>query len=364
MIILGIETSCDDTGIAIVKVAPTKVGVVFNILSNTISSQIKTHAPFGGVIPNLAAREHLKNIEPCLKTALKEADKTIKEIDLIAVTIGPGLIPSLLIGVNFAKALAYKYNIPIIGINHIEAHIIAALAATNPKSPARLASQREAGRQILNPKQLFPAVALTVSGGHTQLVLVKDTEKYKILGETRDDAAGECFDKVAKLLKLGYPGGPIISKMAAGAGTANFHLPRPMISHKNYDFSFSGLKTAVLYTIRDMKKINIPEMCRETQQAIIDVLIDKTLRAAKEYKAKTIILAGGVAANEELRKQFSSKLQTTNYKLLKFLVPPKNLCTDNGAMIAMAGYYNRKKTCPAVAKQLSGILANSNLRLS
>jgi len=355
MIILGIETSCDDTGISIVKATPQKGGVKFDILSNVVSSQIKTHAPFGGVVPNLAAREHLKNIEPCLRTALKEAGKTIKNIDLIAVTIGPGLIPSLLIGVNFAKALAYKYQIPIIGVNHIKGHIVAAFPAF---------AKATAGK---------PAIALTVSGGHTQLILIKKIGGYKILGETRDDAAGECFDKVAKLLNLGYPGGPIISKMAtkfrpkADQPRAG-KLPRPMIGHKNYDFSFSGLKTAVLYLIHPARpqspsapalagttlknKGFIQSLCCEVQQAIIDVLIDKTLRAAKEYKAKTIILAGGVAANEELRKQF--KLKT------EILVPPKTLCTDNGAMIAMAGYYNRK----SATKNYDRIKANANLRIS
>lgn len=345
MLILGIETSCDDTGIAIIKVSG-KRRPIFNILSNVVSSQIKVHQKYGGVVPNLAAREHLRNIEPCLKTALKEAKVKPKDIDLIAVTTGPGLIPSLLIGVHFAKALAYKWNKPIVGVNHIEAHILA---------------------NLLENKEIeFPAIALVVSGGHTQLILMSDIGKYKILGETRDDAAGECFDKVAKLLKLGYPGGPEIAKQTAkyklpqvirrGRQDTRYKLPRPMINHKNYDFSFSGLKTAVLYKTKDVgfRESHIPALCKETQQAIIDVLIEKTLRAANEYKAKTIILSGGVAANEELRKQFKSKLQTTNYKLLKFLVPTKNLCTDNGAMIAVAGYLN---------KFTKNVKANANLRI-
>ena len=355
MLILGIETSCDDTGIAIVE-APDKKGA-FKILSNIISSQIKTHAPFGGVVPNLAARDHLKNIEPCLKQTLEKANLKLSNIDLIAVTIGPGLIPSLLIGVNFAKALAYKYKKPIIGINHIEAHIAAALTSSK---------RGISNFQFLISKTLFPVIALVVSGGHTQLVLVKNLGKYKIIGETRDDAAGECFDKVAKLLRLGYPGGPAISKKATKfrpkadqPRAGNFQLPRPMINHKNYDFSFSGLKTAVLYTLKDMKKINVPEMCAEVQQAIIDVLIAKTLRAAKEYKAKTIILAGGVAANSELRKQFKSQISNLKSQIL-FLVPPKNLCVDNGAMIAMAGYLNQNKS----TKNYNKIKADANLRIS
>jgi N6-L-threonylcarbamoyladenine synthase len=355
MIILGIETSCDDTGIAIIEAAPQKGGVKFNILANIVSSQIKTHAPFGGVVPNLAAREHLKNIEPCLKNALKEANKTMEEIDLIAVTVGPGLIPSLLIGVNFAKALAYKYNIPIVPINHLEGHITAAIN----DNFSRVAGSRFAR----------PAIALLVSGGHTQLILMKKSGSYKIIGETRDDAAGECFDKVAKLLGLEYPGGPLISKEAAKFnGKTSISLPRPMIHHKNFDFSFSGLKTAVLYLTQDNKdKMRVPEfvqeICHETQQAIIDVLIDKTFKAVEKYKAKTIILSGGVAANTELRKQFILKIE--NWDLgINFLVPPKNLCMDNGAMIAMAGYFVvRRDPDHGRGDSLNRIIANANLRI-
>jgi len=371
MLILGIETSCDDTGVAIIETPDKKQGS-FKILSNVVSSQIKVHAKYGGVVPNLAAREHLKNIEPCLKQALNDLGVAPLSIDLIAVTVGPGLIPCLLVGTNFAKALAYCLKKPIIGVNHIEGHIVAALAATNPKSPA----YRQAGK-ILNPKS-FPAIALVVSGGHTQLVLVKKIGNYKIIGETRDDAAGECFDKIAKLLGLGYPGGPAIAKMAIKSEIRNpksekntkykiqntkykIELPRPMINQKNYDFSFSGLKTAVLYTIknneqRTMNSEFIQEICAEAQQAIIDVLIDKTIRAAKEYKAKTIILSGGVAANKELRNQLSVKCELLN---VKFLTPVKNLCTDNGAMIAMAGYYNKNKA----TKNYNRIKADANLRL-
>jgi len=387
MIILGIETSCDDTGIAIVE-APGKKGA-FKILSNVVSSQIKTHAQFGGVVPNLAAREHLKNIEPCLRQAFQETNLKPSKIDLIAVTIGPGLIPSLLIGVNFAKALAYRFQIPIVPVNHIEGHIIAALAATisNLQFPI---SNKFSNESIF--KQLFPTIALVVSGGHTQLILVNNIGKYEVIGETRDDAAGECFDKVAKLLGLGYPGGPVIAAQAAKfqiskpkfQTNSKFQipkLPRPMINHKNYDFSFSGLKTAVLYLVRDLEREARPQsssapalagatptlkdkgfiqsLCREVQQAIIDVLIEKTLRAAREYKAKTIILSGGVAANTELRAQFKLKIENCKLKI-DFLVPPKNLCVDNGAMIAMAGYFNQNKA----TKNYNKIKANANLRLS
>jgi N6-L-threonylcarbamoyladenine synthase len=352
MLILGIETSCDDTGVAIIQTPGKKQGF-FKILSNVVSSQIKVHAKYGGVVPNLAAREHLKNIEPCLKTALKEAKVKPKDVDLIAVTIGPGLIPSLLIGVHFGKALAYVWNKPIVGVNHLEGHIIAALSSNS----------------IQYSGNIFPAIALLVSGGHAQLILVKKIGDYKILGETRDDAAGECFDKIAKLLNLGYPGGPEIAGQAAKYKLRNtrykLRLPRPMIDHKNYDFSFSGLKTAVLYKVKDpssrrasMKKINVPEMCAEVQQAIIDVLIEKTVRAAKEYKSKTIILSGGVAANEELCKQLKSKIQNLS-SCVQFFVPPKNLCTDNATMIAMAAYFNQKQA----TKNYNRIKANANLRI-
>lgn len=342
MLILGIETSCDDTGIAIVKVSGK--GPIFKILSNIVSSQIKVHQKYGGVVPNLAAREHLKNIEPCLKEAFKQAGVKPDEIDLITVTTGPGLIPSLLIGVNFAKALAYIWKKPIIGVNHVEAHILA--------------------NWLDNSKNAkFPAVALVVSGGHTQLVLMTGFGKYKILGETRDDAAGECFDKVAKLLNLGYPGGPEIAAEAAKVNpkscTLNPKLPRPMIKHKNYDFSFSGLKTAVLYLVRDTKDINVPALCKETQQAIIDVLIEKTIRAAKEYRAKTVILSGGVAANEELRAQMAKAVKKELPKSY-ILIPKSCLCTDNATMIATAGYFNYKLGAKTDWRKIK---ANANLRI-
>ncbi len=350
MIILGIETSCDDTGISVVKTSPAKFKpnqkVNFEILSNSVSSQIKIHQEYGGVVPNLAAREHLKNINPCLKTALKKAKIKPEKIDLIAVTKGPGLIPSLLVGVNFAKTLSYLWKKPIVGVNHIEGHLIAAI--------------------INKTSNLFPAIGLIVSGGHTQLVLIKNVANYKILGETRDDAAGECFDKIAKLLELGYPGGPEISAQAAKCKNPKLipELPRPMINHKNYDFSFSGLKTAVLYLVKD-KKVKakteefIQAVCAEAQQAIIDVLIEKTIRAAKEYSAKTIILSGGVAANTELRKQL--ELKTENLKPhTQFLVPSRKLCTDNGAMIAIAGYFKYQQRDKDSWKKIN---ADANLRL-
>jgi N6-L-threonylcarbamoyladenine synthase len=344
MIILGIETSCDDTGAAIIKCNQQKG---CRILSNVVSSQIKIHAPYGGVVPNLAARAHLKNIEPVLKTVLKEVDDP--EIDLIAVTHGPGLIPSLLVGVNFTKALAYASKKPIIGINHIEGHIYANWLSAVGKIPT--------------PKPKFPVLCLIVSGGHTQLVLMKAHGDYKLLGETRDDAAGEAFDKVAKLLNLGYPGGPIISQKAKNGNPRIFPLPRPMINSQNYDFSFSGLKTAVLYLIKNktIKRNSnfINNLAASFQQAVIDVLIKKTIKAAKEYQVKTVALSGGVAANQELRRQMEKAVQKELSKV-KFQIPDVNLCTDNAAMIATAAFYKKR---PSPKESWSKIQANANLRL-
>ncbi len=353
MNILGIETSCDDTCVGIIKVENQKSRIKsFNVLSNIISSQVKLHAKYGGVYPSLAKREHQRNLPIVLKKALKKAGNP--KIDLLAVTSGPGLEPCLWVGVNFAKDLAKKLKIRLVPVNHIEAHILANFVGGNSKF------------QITNYKNLFPAICLVVSGGHTQLILMKDIGKYKILGETRDDAAGECFDKVARILGLGYPGGPVIAAEAAKFEIRNskfeISLPRPMIYQKNYDFSFSGLKTAVLYDyksrspkVRRLKKY-IRTIAAETQQAVIDVLIYKTLKAIKNYQAKTIFLGGGVAANEELRKQF--KTRSSNSKI-SFFVPPKKFCTDNAVMIALTGYLHwlKKKKWPKIK-------AEANLRIS
>ena len=348
MIILSIETSCDDTCVAILKIENYRL----KILSNVISSQVKLHNKYGGVYPALAKREHQKNLPIVFKKALRQAKNP--KIDLIAATAGPGLEPCLWVGINFAKDLVKVLKAPIIPVNHVEAHIFANWL--NPKF------------HILNSKFLFPAISLVVSGGHTQLILMKGIGKYRIIGETRDDAAGECFDKTARILGLDYPGGPAISAEATKFLISNFKfqikLPRPMIYQKNYDFSFSGLKTAVLYKTKGERlkmkdKRYVQAMCREIQQAIIDVLIHKTLKAVKDYKAKTIILGGGVASNEELRKQFieNCKLKIVN---CKFLVPPKNLCTDNAAMVAVAAYYNWLKR---KVKKQKNIEVNANLKL-
>jgi N6-L-threonylcarbamoyladenine synthase len=468
MRILAIETSCDDTGVAILeatgifshgrvrisRVTQSGTSERFShakLLADLVSSQTKVHAPWGGVVPMLAKREHQRNLLPLLKQALKET-KLLKiskfypersqrakflnlksilerepvlqkrilpflkkyqkpEIDLIAVTVGPGLEPALWVGVNFARVLAYFWNLPIIQVNHVRAHI-----------SANFIENKIGG--VSN--KLFPAVALIVSGGHTQLILIKvsggtpsegrpaspqlqrgerpdvcrdrvgvgarergtppDEKKdfiYEILGETRDDAAGEAFDKAAKMLNLGYPGGPVISQQAAKFNSQfpitknpknskiqntkykiQIKLPRPMINSNDFDFSFSGLKTATLYLLQKMTKNQIkkltPAICAEFQQAVIDVLIAKTIRAAKRYGAKSVILSGGVAANDLLRKNLSL---ATNYSSLNFLVPSKNYCTDNAAMIAYAAYLNLINKKQTEFKSWQKLQAQGNLRI-
>ena len=385
--ILGIETSCDDTGIALLKIKKNKKKTVFETLSNIVASQIKIHKKYGGVYPSLAKREHQKNLIPIFKKSLKQAnllkkfqpqnekdqkilnskiiilEKILKrekelfeelkkflekykkpKINAIAVTVGPGLEPCLWVGINFAKALAFFWNLPLITINHIEAHILINFLYQNIQFPI--------SKKTL--KEIFPAISLIVSGGHTQLILLKDIGKYRLIGETRDDAAGECFDKCARILGLGYPGGPEISISASKKTTENLEikLPRPMIYTKDYDFSFSGLKTAVLYKIKKAKskiknKNYISAMSKEIQQAIIDVLIKKTIKSAKDYKTKTIILAGGVSANNELRFQLTKKAKE---KKIKIFIPPKKLSTDNALMVALAGYFNYNKKIKVLNK--------------
>ncbi len=321
IIILGIETSCDETAAALVKVEGGK----FKILSNVVSSQIKIHQKFGGVVPEVAARNHIINIIPVINQALTEAKIKPEKIDRIAVTNGPGLITSLLIGVETAKTLAYAWQKPIYSINHLKAHLYA--------------------NWLENRSIKFPAIALIVSGGHTELIFLNRKRDSRIalkkIGQTVDDAAGEAFDKVAQLLKIGYPGGPIISKLAKEGNPKTFDFPRPMIKDDNYNFSFSGLKTSVLYTVKKLKKINqqtIADLCASFQQAAVDVLVTKTIKAAQDYKAKTVMLSGGVAANSLLRENLKLKAESLK---LNFLMPEIHLCTDNAAMIAAAGYFTR-----------------------
>ncbi len=340
MKILGIETSCDETAIAVVEVENNKPIV----LSNIVSSQIELHAQYGGVVPNLAAREHVENINVVFETALKKADVKMEDIDLIAVTSGPGLIPALMVGTAFSKALAFLADKPIIGVNHMAGHVYA--------------------NWFSNEKIQFPVLNLIVSGGHTMLVLMKDHGKYELLGETVDDAAGEAFDKVARILELGYPGGPIISAEAEKyQGNFEIELPRPMLNSGNYNFSFSGLKTAVLYKVRDLKeKYSLdeirPAIAHEFQKAAVDVLVKKTIRAAREYNPETVLLSGGVAANKLLRETLKEECEKVNFKCY---LPDLKYTTDNAAMIALAGYFKSKETKKPDWKSVQ---ADANLRLA
>jgi len=327
MYILGIETSCDETASSIIQVKNDKI----KVLSNIISSQIKIHQKYGGVVPELAAREHIVNILPIIDQSLQIAKINYKKLNYIAIANGPGLITSLLIGVETAKTLAYAWNIPLISINHIVGHIYA---------------------NFINQKPKLPALILTVSGGHTMLILMKDYNKFKIIGQTRDDASGEAFDKAAKIMNLSYPGGPIVSKIADEFENINLkktnfikkiNLPRPMINSNDFDFSFSGLKTALFYAWKkdSQKKKNIPEYCFEFQQAIVDVLITKTIKASKKLKIKNIMLTGGVSANLKLRKELEKKC---HQEKLNLYIPDLKYTTDNAVMIAVAGYFQKHKT--------------------
>ncbi len=362
MRILGVETSCDDTGIAVLEVIESlprgKAGETpqFRILANVVSSQIKIHREYGGVYPMLAKREHQKNLPIVLKKTLKEAE--CEKTDAIAVTYGPGLSPCLWTGLNFAKDLAKKWNTPLIPVDHIEAHMLTGML-----------TQKQSSALTFQQSNIFPAVALIVSGGHTQLVLVKNIGEYQIIGETRDDAAGECFDKTARILGLEYPGGPEIAAAAAKFSISNsqfsIKLPRPMLHTKDYDFSFSGLKTAVLYDYQARpkkereSKAYIQAMAHEIQQAIIDVLVHKTMQAAEEFKTKSIVVGGGVAANESLRARLKESARGASSAML---APPPGLATDNGLMIALAGYFKYKQG--AYPKNPDQIEADPNLRIA
>ncbi len=337
MRILSIETSCDETALALVSASGGEKRPCFKVLKNIVSSQIKIHRPFGGVVPMLAKREHLKN----LPRVLKIMNPDFKKIDLIGVTVGPGLEPALWTGVNFAKELAKKHKKKIVGVNHLEAHLDSFLFS--PRA------------QKFKSSEIFPAIALIVSGGHTILLRVDGFDRWKKLGETRDDAAGEAFDKVARLLGLLYPGGPEVEKSAKKGDAEAVNFPRPMANQKNYDFSFSGLKTSVLYYIRDSKgKENKSDVAASFQQAVIDVLAGKTFRAAENFKAKSVLLSGGVAANKSLRKALEKEARSRS---LNFFAPEFEYNTDNGAMVAAAAYF------AYLRKKKYRILAQPNLHL-
>ena len=321
MRILAIETSCDETALSLMDALGGLRSPRFKIIRQTVSSQVKLHAPFGGVVPMLAKREHAKNLPLLLKKLSPNTDYLILNTDLIAVTVGPGLEPALWEGINFAKNLATKCKKPVLGVNHLDGHIY-----SNWIKP-------------LNKKQTikFPAVCLIASGGHTILTLMTSLTKWKILGATRDDAVGECFDKVARMLKLPYPGGPEIEKHASRGNEDAIAFPSPMLDQKNFDFSYSGLKTSVLYYLRDHKKVNKNEVAASFQKAAFLSLIKKSIRAAAVYRAQSVLLCGGVASSRYLRRRLATAARRAG---LSFHAPGMKLNTDNASMIAAAAYIN------------------------
>lgn len=312
--ILAIETSCDETSVAVIKNGR-------EIMSNIISSQISTHRIFGGVVPEIASRMHLENINLIIKQALEEAGIGFDDIDVVACTKGPGLIGALLVGISSAKAISFALDIPLVGVNHMEGHICANYLVHKDLEP--------------------PFIGLIVSGGHTYLVEVNSYTDFEIIGRTRDDAAGESFDKIARALGLAYPGGPEIDAQAKKGNPKAIDFPRVIIDKKTYDFSFSGLKTAVLNYINNQKQkhmeINIPDVCASFQQAVLDVLIEKSFRLLKEKKMDKFVISGGVAANSKLIEMAEEKGKENN---IKVYYPSKILSTDNAAMIGCAAYYD------------------------
>lgn len=341
MKILGIETSCDETAAAILQQDENGI----HILSNVVASSLELQAKWGGVVPEQAAREQIKSIIPVITEALNESRLTINDIDAIAVTQGPGLIGSLLVGVETAKTLSLIWHKPLIPVNHLIGHFYANwIKLVN--SSLENSSKNESTRSNRNEVPSFPCLGLLVSGGHTDLVLFEDHGKYKYLGGTRDDASGECFDKCARLLGLPYPGGPQISKQALEGNTNTYKLPIPMQSSNDLDFSFSGLKTAVLHLINDLtnKRLNeltaqqINDLCAAIEDTIIKSLVQKTLKALKIHQVNQIMVAGGVAANQKLRDNLKFEIENLKLKIDLFIPIPK-LCTDNGAMIASAAFF-------------------------
>jgi N6-L-threonylcarbamoyladenine synthase len=403
--ILAIETSCDETAISIIEASGSlNKGPTIRVLSNVIISQIEIHKPYGGVFPALAKREHARNLTPMLEQSLTEAGLLtsrkgqaassnpdefskllerepellsalteflpkikVPKIDAIAVTYGPGLEPALWVGINFARALSAVWEKPVIPVNHMEGHIFSAM----------LRREGISNFQFLISK--MPALALLISGGHTEIVLSKSPFKYKIIGETRDDAVGEAFDKAARILGLPYPGGPEISiraekfRKSGKVPSGTYKLPRPMIHSDDFDFSFSGIKTAVLYMVKKITALPgglteeiREEVCYEFEEAATETLVSKTLRAAQKYQPKTIILGGGVTANIHIQKTFKATFER-EFPDTKILVPEKDLSTDNALMIAVAGYtriiHEPKKVLEAGGRKIKLLRADGNLSL-
>ena len=337
MRVLGIETSCDETGVAIVDTAPWEAGEPAGkgLLGQALYSQIAMHVDYGGVVPELASRDHIKRVIPLINQTLKDSNTSLTEIDAIAFTQGPGLAGALLVGASIAKGLALSMNKPVLGIHHLEGHLLSPLLAKNANIQ-------------------FPFVALLVSGGHTQLMEVKAVGEYTILGETLDDAAGEAFDKTAKLLGLSYPGGPAVSKLAETGDASVYQFPRPMKHSGDLDFSFAGLKTSVLTQVKKLKaqgddifETQKASIARGFVDAIVEVLVSKSIAALKQTGHKTLVVAGGVGANTQLRQGLETACAQAGYSVH---YPPLELCTDNGAMIAFAGAMRLRKN-PQLAKK-------------
>ncbi len=359
MRILAIETSCDETAICLLEATETPAGVEFCVINNITHTQLE-HVEFGGVFPAIAKREHLINLPIILDQIMKDQEKP----DVICVTNGPGLEPALWCGIVFAKELGAKWNIPVVPVNHMEGHVLSVLV---PPLLAGEARDTLGGVRFEFQNNIqFPALALLISGGHTELVLVNNIGDYKIIGKTRDDAVGEAFDKVGRMMNLPYPGGPEISKLADQfSSEKKLELPRPMLHTKDYDFSFSGLKTAVLYhiqslgeTINDQDK---QEIAHEFQHAVADVLIKKTNKAIEEFGVQTLIIGGGVAASKFIINSFQENLNK-NFPETKLLAPTKGLTGDNALMIALAGYFKIQKN-PDAIYNVDDIKAVGNLSL-
>ncbi len=374
MRILAIETSCDETAIALLEAKGGINRPFFKVIKSFVSSQIKIHAPFGGVVPSLAKRQHLKNLPLLLEKVLGKdpfsQKQQIEKIDLIAVTVGPGLEPALWTGISFAQQLSQEWKKPLVGANHLEGHLFSFLLSSKFFDKKKSESLKN-----YSLKLWFPAISLIVSGGHTILVLLKNLKNYQKIGETLDDAVGESFDKVARLLGLSYPGGPEIERLAKKGNAQAIAFPLPMISQKNFNFSYSGLKTAVLYYLRDLNmntkennhnfwkpgafKINPSlrqDIAASFQRAAFLPLVKKSSLAALKYQAKSIFLGGGVAANKKLAQMIRKEIKDRKIKA-NLVVPPLSYCLDNAVMIGVAAYLNK------LSKKKYPLKANGNLNL-
>ncbi len=337
MRILAIETSCDETALAIVDARGGIKAPSFAVRANLVASQIKEHAPFGGVVPMIAKREHQKSLPLLLAKLRRSHPRLLASADLLAVTVGPGLEPALWTGIEFAKKLGKELRVPVFGANHLRGHLASFLLGPHPSL-----------------KNIFPAISLIVSGGHTILMVLQSLTKERKLGETRDDAAGEAFDKIGRFLGLPYPGGPHLEKLAKKGNKNAIAFPRPMLHHKNFDFSFSGLKTAVVYYMHQHPRAPKADVAASFQEAVLEVLVRKTFRAAEAYRARSVIIAGGVAANTALRSAMRKEAQA---RKLHFLAPKPEYNTDNAAMIAAGAYLDSRRgiTRKLVARGSMGI---------